>query len=282
MAQYLEKKAKLPGLRFPWGQGDKIGIIESILGILRGGIPGGLGQPGPGFEKTPGCQFSCPLLRDGKGGRFPGGVGGRKNGPLPPLLQAENPFEKMLDSYEKMLRQIISGNDQIMSSWMKMCRKMLELATGSYDRIGQRYSIMHKDLYGGLADYTLHLGAVSGYVSKAFAAFRTMNPFAAAAASFGLIALGQMLRSLSFGRGGSAPSGTGGRSSMKLAAAGAGGVSAESSWRGPQVVNVYINGIRSSNVYEVDRGLNRAGVDRELRNRIRELVRTGSNPIREY
>ncbi len=69
---------------------------------------------------------------------------------------------------------------------------------------------------------------------------------------------------------------------MKLATAGAGGVSAESSWRGPQVVNVYINGIRSSNVYEVDRSLNRAGVDRELRNRIRELVRTGSNPIREY
>ena len=292
MAQYLEKKAKLPGLRFPWGQGDKISIIESILGILRGGIPGGLGQPGPGVGGFPACPFSCPLLRDGKDGRLPGGVGGKKDGTLPPWISTTFPmpgkdgglefFKTIREMYDKMFEQIIGGNDRIMASFALMFRNILEQATGSYDRIGQRYSIMQKDLYGGLADYALHLGAVSGFVSKAFAAFRTMNPFAAAAASFGLIALGQMLRSLSSGRGGSAPSGTGGRSSMKLATAGAGGVSAESSWRGPQVVNVYINGIRSSNVYEVDRGLNRAGVDRELRNRIRELVRTGSNPIREY
>jgi len=36
MAQHLAKKAKLSGLRFPWGRGGKIGLIESVLGILRG------------------------------------------------------------------------------------------------------------------------------------------------------------------------------------------------------------------------------------------------------
>ena len=36
MAQHLAIKAKLSGLRFPWGRCGKIGLIESVLGILRG------------------------------------------------------------------------------------------------------------------------------------------------------------------------------------------------------------------------------------------------------
>ena len=54
MAQHLAKKAKLSGLRFPWGRGGKIGLIESVLGILRGRyrILGRLFGKGGLFEKV--------------------------------------------------------------------------------------------------------------------------------------------------------------------------------------------------------------------------------------
>ena len=273
-----------------------LGGKDKLLGRLfgKGGLFGGLlgkgGLPGPGFDKMPACPFSCPLLSGSKGGRFPGLFDEKKDGQLASWMPsfAQMPgkdgglehLKTIREMYDKMFEQIIGGNDKIMASFDLMFRKMLEWATGSFDKIGQRSSILNKDLYGGLSSYAMHLGTVSGYASKAFAAFRTLNPFGAAAASFGLIALGQMLRSLSSGMGGGA--GWGGGSGTRLATAGAGGSTAESTWRGPQVVNVYIDGIRSANVYQVDRSLDRAGVDRELRNRIRELVRTGSNPIREY
>lgn len=274
------------GLGGIFGGGEFGGIFKGGLG----GIPGKGGLPDPGFDKIPACQFSCPLLSGSKGGRFPGLFDEKKDGPLAPWMPsfAQMPgkdgglehLKTIREMYDKMFEQIIGGNDKIMASFDLMFRKMLEWATGSFDKIGKRSSILNKDLYGGLSSYAMNLGTVSGYASRAFAAFRTLNPFGAAAASFGLIALGQMLRSLSSGIGGGA--GWGGGSATRLATAGAGGSTAESTWRGPQVVNVYIDGIRSANVYEVDRSLDRAGVDRELRNRIRELVRTGSNPIREY
>lgn len=55
MAQHLAIKAKLSGLRFPWGRGGKIGLIESVLGILRGRdkILGRLLGKGGLFEKVP-------------------------------------------------------------------------------------------------------------------------------------------------------------------------------------------------------------------------------------
>jgi len=288
------------------GGKDKLldGLFGGILGkgglggVLggggRSGIPGGFGLPGGGFGKIPACPFTCPLLSRSKGGGFPGLFGEKSRGILSPWRASFAPmtdkdgslefFRSIRETYDQMLERIMSGNDKIMASFASMFRKILEQATGSFDRIGNSSTILCKDLYRGLADYTMHLGAVSGYASKAFAAFRTLNPFGAAAASFGLIALGQMLRSLSSGLGGSARSGTVG-SGVRLATAGDGGVSAESSSStrgGPQVVNVYIDGIRGGSVYQVDRNLDRAGVDRELRNRIRELVRTGSNPAREY
>jgi|GEM_PF-3762857 hypothetical protein len=273
---------------------SKSWVIPRLDLIGKGGLFGGLlgkgGLPGPGVGGFPVFPFSCPLLSGSKGGRFPGLFDEKRGGPLAPWIPsiAQMPgkngglehLKTIREMYDKMFEQIIGGNDKIMASFALMFRKMLEWATGSFDRIGQRSTILNKDLYGGLSSYAMNLGTVSGYASKAFAAFRTLNPFGAAAASFGLIALGQMLRSLSSGMGGGA--GWGGGSATRLATAGAGGSTAESTWRGPQVVNVYIDGIRSANVYEVDRSLDRAGVDRELRNRIRELVRTGSNPIREY
>ncbi len=273
---------------------SKSWVIPRLDLIGKGGLFGGLlgkgGLPGPGVGGFPVCPFSCPFLSGSKGGRFPGLFDEKRSGPLAPWIPsiAQMPgkdgglehLKTIREMYDKMFEQIIGGNDKIMASFDLMFRKMLEWGTGSFDKIGKRSSILNKDLYGGLSSYAMHLGTVSGYASRAFAAFRTLNPFGAAAASFGLIALGQMLRSLSSGMGGGA--GWGGGSATRLATAGAGGSTAESTWRGPQVVNVYIDGIRSANVYEVDRSLDRAGVDRELRNRIRELVRTGSNPIREY
>ena len=44
-------------------------------------------------------------------------------------------------------------------------------------------------------------------------------------------------------------------------------------------VNVYINGQTLSSAVEVDRTLGRAGVDRSLRDQIKELVRSGQNPV---
>ena len=279
----------LGGLPGKFGPG---GIFGGGRGFGGGGIPGGFGIPGAGFDKIPACPFTCPLLKNGKVPGFPGEIGAKKDDPPPPWIPTTFPkpemnaglesFKTIREMYDKLFGQIIGGNDEIMASFASMFRKILEQATGSFDRIGRRSTVLCKDLYSGLADYTVNLGAVSGYASRAFAAFRTLNPFGAAAASFGLMALGQMLRSLSSGGAAPALSGSGGGSSARLATADAGGISAESTWSGPQVVNVYIDGMRSGSVYEVDRSLDRAGLDRELRNRIRELVRTGSNPTRTY
>jgi hypothetical protein len=141
---------------------------------------------------------------------------------------------------------------------------------------GEKFISMIDRIGEGMGDYALRLGTLSGLAAKAFFALRAMNPFAASAASMALLSLGKMMGRLAFSF--SALGGSSSGSSRQSSGAN-GQPSPESTWRGPQVVNVYISGLKASTPYEIDRSLNRAGVDRELRQRIRELIRTGANPV---
>ena len=182
--------------------------------------------------------------------------------------------------YQEMRNRVSAGNAELLTGFLRTFEQLKSGGREAFGSLGERFESLTATLNGNLSDYALNLGAVSGIASKAFTAFRTLNPFAAAFAAVGLSALGQMLRRLSSGGSGTSGASSGSFSLGTGSSASTDTNAGNDSWRGPQVVNVYIDGLRNSSPQELDRTLGRAGVDRELRQRIRELVRSGSNPVR--
>lgn len=226
-------------------------LFEIFLDILGGQLrmPAGVSSPEGGLA-----------------GLFSGGFADR----------AVDCIKKVESSYSGMVEKIVSGNQRALESVSGLFGELERGGDSAAGVTGEKFISMIDRIGEGMGDYALRLGTLSGLAAKAFFALRTMNPFAASAASMALLSLGKMMGRLAFSF-----SGLGGSSSgSSRQSYGANGQSSpESTWRGPQVVNVYISGLKASTPYEVDRSLNRAGVDRELRQRIRELIRTGANPV---
>jgi hypothetical protein len=199
------------------------------------------------------------------------------------LARTLESIAQVKQSYAGMIENILSGNQSALGSILGLFGELTGKGKKAGDATGQVFQMLQGQVFSTLGKYASQLGLLTGLSSKAFAALKSMNPFAAAAASVALLALGQALKRLSshVGRSESPedPFPAGGAS-----AGGAGAGSGGEAGSGGQnrVVNIYINGLRSANPYEVDRALDRAGVDRELRNRFRELVRTGANPALAY
>ncbi|HUU29384.1 MAG TPA: hypothetical protein VM123_16395 [archaeon] len=274
-----QQKLTLPGMPFP-GSGRRgaknnlYNILGSLLETLAKGPAGG--SLSSGYSQFPGnlANSSIPGLDNGVSFDLLSGDSGDK------ALQS---IGRIQARYGEMVDMIISGNQSALSSISGLFQQLEARGWAAADSTGSRFARLQGDIFGGMGDYAARLGSLTGLASKAFAALSSMNPFAASAASVALLALGKALKSLASFSGSSGSTYSGGYSTA--GAYGSTGANQDSgagnTWTGPQVVNVYINGLKSANPYEVDRTLNRAGVDRELRQRIRELVRTGSNPIRE-
>ncbi|MEA1997429.1 MAG: hypothetical protein U9N45_07305 [Gemmatimonadota bacterium] len=189
------------------------------------------------------------------------------------------------ERYLDMVGKIVSGNRTAQESVIRLFDELSRSGGTAATATGEHFARVQGEMFSAMGNYASQLGKLTGLASRAFFSLRSMNPFSASAAAAALQALGSALRrlasSVGTARGLSSP---GGYSSgwQQGAAATSGTAGAGNTWRGPRTVNVYINGIKSSSPYEVDRALNRAGVDRELRARIRELARTGSNPLPAY
>jgi len=190
-------------------------------------------------------------------------------------------FERVRADYDSLVESILSGNRKAGESIAQLFASLTGGGKQAKQSLAGVFEGMAGQIFESMGDYAKRLGVLTGLSAKAFAALRSMNPFAAAAASVGLIALGQALKSLagSLGKGGGHSAGADTGSGYSQTAATSAATSASPS---AQPLNIYIGGLRGTGVYEVDRALNRAGVDRELRERFRELVRTGSNPALRY
>ena len=186
-------------------------------------------------------------------------------------------IERVRADYDSLVESILSGNRKAGESIAQLFTSLTGGGKQAKQALAGVFEGMAGQIFESMGDYAKRLGVLTGLSAKAFAALRSMNPFAAAAASVGLIALGQALKSLagSLGKGGGKQAGSGSGPGYAQAAATSAASSVSPS---AQPLNIYIGGLRGTGAYELDRALNRAGVDRELRERFRELVRTGSNP----
>ncbi|MFH1070322.1 MAG: hypothetical protein V1794_11945 [Candidatus Glassbacteria bacterium] len=186
---------------------------------------------------------------------------------------ATSSFDRIEKRYRDWLETARGGNLELFGSFARLFEMIAERSGRAFEAAGGGFAIMQEKLYPGLAEYAGGLSALTGAAGRAFQALRAMNPIAAMIASSALSLLGSFFNRR---QAAAAPA------SSVMAYAGSGtasvGASAAGGWTGPQVVNVYIDGIRVGGEYEMDRTLGRAGVDRQLRDRIRELVRTGANP----
>ena len=240
-------------------------VISSMLGGIFGG--GGLGGGRAGQEKI--------SRREGFG--FPGG------GVIEEILEG---LERVEQRHREMIERISGGNRKALGGISGLFEQLAERLRSAAGVTGKVFEKLQGNLFSSLGAYATRLGFLTGLASKAFTALRTMNPFAAAAASMALLALGQALKRLASGAGGAAGVSPGSTAAaLQPASSGAAGSRSavnSDTWRAPRVVNIYINGLKSGSSLEVDRTLGRAGIDRELRQRIQELVRTGANPVREY
>jgi len=189
-------------------------------------------------------------------------------------------IEQVREGYDSLVQSILGGNRSAGDSIAQLFGSLTGGGKQAKQALAGVFEGMAGQIFSGMADYAKQLGFLTGMSAKAFTALKSMNPWAAAAASIGLIALGTALKSLagSLGKGsGGSPSGSGGNYSQSSTVASS--TAASSS----QPLNIYIGGLGGgTSTYQVERTLDRAGVDRELRERFRELVRTGANPALGY
>lgn len=190
-------------------------------------------------------------------------------------------IERVRADYDSLVESILSGNRKAGESIAQLFASLTGGGKQAKQALAGVFEGMAGQIFASMGDYAKRLGVLTGLSAKAFAALRSMNPFAAAAASVGLIALGQALKSLagSLGKGGGHSAGADAGGGYSQTAATSAATAAQPS---AQPLNIYIGGLRGTGAYEVERALSRAGVDRELRERFRELVRTGSNPALRY
>ena len=254
------------------------GIVGNLTGVLKSLQQAAERLAGTGvLRATPAARTTFPV---------PGSIPSGQADPGPAVLSIRanadflNGLAEIERRYQEMRNRVSAGNAELLAGFLRTFEQLKSGGREAFESLSERFESLTGTLNNNLGDYASNLGAVSGFASKAFTAFRALNPFAAAFAAVGLSALGQMLRRLSSGGSGKSGASSGSFSLGTGSSASTGTNAGNDSWRGPQVVNVYIDGLRNSSPQELDRSLGRAGVDRELRQRIRELVRSGSNPVR--
>ncbi|MEA2064392.1 MAG: hypothetical protein U9P14_11880, partial [Gemmatimonadota bacterium] len=240
------------------------GLFSNLLGGLFGGNKGG------------------GLFGNLLGGIFGGGQGGgifdNLAGGLPEancgLFNGSGLCDrigKTRDCYGGMIGDILDGNETATGSIRDMLDVLMNEGDQSCVFFSESYKKMGRSMFDVMGNYSNMLGSLMALAAKAFAALKSMNPWAAAAAAAALAAFQRKMGKLANSVGaGSVPS---------AAAAGAGAPASEQA-AGPQtaikVVIIDSNGPRSGSTQDVDRVLARADVDRRLRAQIQELTRTGS------
>ncbi|MCE5272031.1 hypothetical protein LLH00_12215 [bacterium] len=244
---------------------DMGGPEEATLGAI-GFMREQAGAPGvqAPVAQTPAAGLSL-------GGQDAGGLGA--GGALAGI-------EQVREGYDSLVQSILGGNRSAGDSITQLFSSLTGGGKQAKQALAGVFEGMAGQIFSGMADYAKQLGVLTGLASTAFTALKSMNPFAAAAASIGLIALGAALKSLagSLGKGGGYQNANTGGGYSQAASASASTVASAS-----QPLSIYIGGLGSGvSSYEVERTLDRAGVDRELRERFRELVRTGANPALGY
>ena len=236
--------------------------------------PAGIGSPNPGSPASVSSSGS-DLSVSGISGinpifNFAPNSGGNQNNGQNYIQQMLEGIAKVETRHKRMIEGMLGGNRDLTSQTKELFARM----TGQFGKMfgvtNKRHQKLIGSVLGGLSNYVSTLSSVSSAVSKAFSAFGSLNPFAALAASI-------VLSQLSSRLGGQAGSGgfPGGSISGGSIAAG-GSVSAAGSGAGgealPQVIIIHTNG-----EVDLDRALDRAGLDRTLRQRIYELQRTGGS-----
>ncbi len=181
-------------------------------------------------------------------------------------------WEQMSQGQEQFLQQVLGGLGQMEDGFGGMFAKVLTTGNDTFDRLGLSLAKMGQGMLGGLTKS----GGPLSFLGSAFSSVQSALGFLSPATSIlstgfklfkGIKGLfgGKKTRQLA--------SPLVNRSDYKPQAASA---PAQQSGR---TVNVYINGQSLGSAVEVDRTLGRAGVDRRLRSQVKELVRSGANPV---
>ncbi len=248
-----------------------------------------LSSSGAGRAATPGgsCQSSPTLLA--QAGRFWGASSGRQacsaidipglSIPAPaqfvPPAGENGPGQwwgQMSQGQEQFLKQVLGGLVKMEIGFGGMFGKVLTTGNKTFDRLGVSLLKMSQGLLGNLSKS----GGSLSFLGSAFSSAQSALGFLSPATS--ILSTGFKLFKGIKGL-------FGGRKTQKLASPLVNrsdykpqAVSAPARQAG-RTVNVYINGQSLGSAVEVDRTLGRAGVDRRLRNQVKELVRSGANPV---
>jgi len=229
---------------------NKTGTFSGIGGLL-GGLFGG-GRPG-----SPLGGFRDNFL--GEGGGFIG---------------TKEQIEQTGQAYSGMIESMIAGNEEAAGSITELFEQLAGSGEEAAMLTGGAFENVGGQIFDLMGNYTTKLGTLSLLSSKAFMALRSMNPWAAAAAGVALMALGQAMRGLAASVGSA-----GGRSVSSAGTGGGAAAGQETTARQgpvPQIIIIDPGGRKLAGSNDLDRTLDRAGVDRSLRGRILELVRSGS------
>jgi hypothetical protein len=197
------------------------------------------------------------------------------------VLGGEDYFTDFLDGiglagerYGEMIGNIVSGNREASDSLAGMFEALAGRGEQASSLNGKIIDTMRGQLFDMAGEYATRLGNLTLLSSKAFAALRSMNPLAATTAGVALMALGQVLGSLAGSVGTGSPR-VGGTPSV-AGDAGTGNDSVEGARPQTQIVIIDSNGRKTPGGGDLDRALDRAGLDRSLRGQIQELIRSGS------
>ncbi len=181
-------------------------------------------------------------------------------------------WEQMHQGQDQFLQQVLEGLVELEGGFGGMFGNFLTTGNDTFDRLGNSLMKVGQGLLGGMTK----AGGPLSFLGSAFSGAQSALSFLSPVTS--VLSTGF---SLFKGIGGL----FGGRKTQQLASPLVNRsdykpqpLSAPAQQAG-RTVNVYINGQTLGSAVEVDRTLGRAGVDRRLRDQVKELVRSGANPV---
>ncbi len=238
-------------------------------------------RPPLSFIQPPGPESSGPFGQTGggsfvadNGGYVPKGMlGGSFGENFSEILEG---IDQTREHYQEMIGGIVEGNREAAGSITGMFGKLVTGSEEACALTGESFEMMGNRIFDLMGEYAARLGKLSILSSKVFTALRSMNPWVAAAAGVALMVLGKRMRGLA----GSVGTGSTEGGSAGTAVSG-GGTATGREADGPkmprtQIIIIDSGGRRIAGSSDLDRTLDRAGIDRSLRNQIREMVRSGS------
>ncbi len=181
-------------------------------------------------------------------------------------------WEQMNQGQDQYLQQVLEGLAEMDEGFGGMFSNFLTTGNDTFDRLGGSLAKMGKGLLGGLTKS----GGPLSFLGSAFSSVTSALGFLSPTAS--IISTGFKLFKGIKGL-------LGRNKTQKLASplVNRSDYQPQSASSPAQqvgrTVNVYINGQSLGSAVEVDRTLGRAGVDRRLRDQVKELVRSGANPV---